>query len=244
MPGPRLRTPDRYPPPYPLNRFPSDFASKVGKRLIYLLATRPNPSIEGDDWEQTFAAAIGANWKRTSTGLDDIDLGTCAWGAKTVKSTRPFTAENIRLISGRNSPDFSYGRRPDDPNLLGNMVLGIWNERVNNARSHYHHVRTVVLLKGIDWEQFSIYELPTEFYPIDRFRWEYNDNNNLRGFHKETGTHTFTWQPHGSQFTIIRPVPADKLRLRLRRPPSPTETSIEDFLDGLGYNDAWIRVQE
>ena len=60
---PKLRAARRHKPPYPLNKFPADFGLKLGKELIYILATRDNPDISGDDWEQIFARCIGVVWR-------------------------------------------------------------------------------------------------------------------------------------------------------------------------------------
>ena len=106
---PRLRTVEKYEPLYPLNKFPQDFPLRLGKEIIFYLATRRTPRIEGSDWEEIFARIIGAEWKPSNVGLDDIVFEQTAWGAKTVKNKRPSTAQRVRLISGRNSPVFSYG---------------------------------------------------------------------------------------------------------------------------------------
>ena len=242
MTQPRLRTTERHPPPYPLNEFPTGFAETIGKRIIYLLATRPKPNIAGSDWEQTFAHGINAEWSPTNTGLDDVSLGTCAWGAKTLQTTKPFTVTTVRIIAGRNSPDYSYGERPEDPDILGSMALGIWNERVNNAKSNFRHVRNVVLLKGTNWTDFSVFEFTTPFFEPTQYHWKYNKGKNLEGFDNTSGEHRFTWQPHGAQFTIKQPVPADRLRFRIEKIPPPTIDSIDEFLDRSGYDDSWVSV--
>ena len=82
--SPRLRTVDKVKPPYQLNQFPADFGQKLGKEIVYLLATKSTPSLEGSEWEQIFASCIGAEWKPSNVGLDDVILGVCAWGAKTM----------------------------------------------------------------------------------------------------------------------------------------------------------------
>jgi hypothetical protein len=50
------------------------------------LATKGRPSLEGEEWEKIFASSIGAEWKPSNIGLDDVVLGNTAWGAKTVKN--------------------------------------------------------------------------------------------------------------------------------------------------------------
>lgn len=148
--SPRLRTVDKVKPPYSLNQFPADFGQKLGREIVYLLATKSTPSLEGSDWEQIFASCIGAEWKPSNVGLDDVILGVCAWGAKTVKSPHPHRAETIRLISGRNSPSYSFDQQnlDADAQLLGNDVLKIWNTRVESIRAKFSHLRTVVLIKS------------------------------------------------------------------------------------------------
>ena len=99
---PRLRTVDKVKPPYRLNNFPPDFGYNIAKEIVYLLATKGKPNLEGQEWEEIFAIGIGAKWKPSSVGLDDVCLGSCAWSAKTVKGN-PQTQKTVRLISGRNS---------------------------------------------------------------------------------------------------------------------------------------------
>ena len=131
--SPKLRTVNKSIPPFPLNDFPKDFPFLLGKELIYLLASKGKPELEGSDWENIFANCIGAEWKPSNVGLDDIIMGNTAWGAKTVKSTHPTKQKKVRLISGRNSPVYSFGDKIDtnaDPNIVGKSILDIWNGRV------------------------------------------------------------------------------------------------------------------
>lgn len=101
---PKLRTVDKSLPPFKLNQFPSDFPYILGKELVYLLASKGKAILEGPEWESIFATCIGADWKPSNVGLDDVILGNTAWGAKTVKARQPSRQAKIRLISGRNSP--------------------------------------------------------------------------------------------------------------------------------------------
>jgi hypothetical protein len=55
---PRLRTAEKVKPPYPLNKFTKDFGLKVGRQVIYLIATKSFASLEGPEWEQIFAKSI------------------------------------------------------------------------------------------------------------------------------------------------------------------------------------------
>lgn len=159
---------------------------------------------EGEDWEKSFATAIRAEWKPSNVGLDDIRLGNCCWGAKTIKSTNPFAQKSVRLISGRNSPAYSFGTSDVTKipiNELGSQVIGIWNSRVSEVRQKFAHARTAVLIKGPKLLSCSLFEFETVRLEPERFTWTWNKNQNLVG-HVD-GQHRVTWQPHGSQFTMI-----------------------------------------
>lgn len=237
---PRLRTADRIPPPYPLGQFPPGFGQAVGRQIIVGLATRPTPTIKGEDWERVFARAIGAEWAPSNVGLDDVVLGNCAWGAKTVLSNRPWESNTVRLISGRNSPVYSYGgdiSTDSSPDEVGEQVLEIWNARVESVRAKHAHVRTVVLLKGPGLLELGIFEVETLRYDPEVYTWSWNQNGNLVGHRDDE--HHFTWQPHGSQFTIIQRIPENRLKLRLRKPDRITE---EDILAAVGYDDSWVEI--
>lgn len=237
---PRLRTANRVPPPYPLGQFPSRFGLSIGRQIIYLIATKPTPTIQGSEWEQVFARAIGAKWAPSNVGLDDVVLDNCAWGAKTVTNNRPWTCNNVRLISGRNSPVYSYG---DDisttapPEEVGRQIIGIWNARVESVLAKHAHLRTVVLIKGRDLLELSVFEFETVRYQPEIYTWSWNDRGNLEG-HRD-GEHYFTWQPHGSQFTIKQRVPENRLKLRLKQPERITEAA---YLEAIGYDDSWVEI--
>lgn len=162
-------------------------------------------------------------------GLDDIrhSKSSTAWGAKTVKG-KPFglrdgRPQQVRLISGRNAPIYSYDQPIDpkssDANELGRMVLAIWNKRVSEVRAEFENLRTVVLLKSDDLLTLAVFELPTVMYHEDNFLWKWNKKSNLEGYDKG-GKHCFTWQPHGSQFTIKEDVPQEALKIRINKPKS------------------------
>lgn len=240
--SPRLRTVDKVNPPYPLNQFPSEFAYNLGKEIVYLLATKGDAVLEGSDWESMFSSCIGATWKPSNVGLDDVVLDSCAWGAKTVKSPNPFNQTIVRLISGRNSPAYSYNESfvlGADPDLLGEQILSIWNERVSAIRKRYKHVRTVALIKSSDLSKVVVFEFETIRYEPDLFVWKWNKRNNLEGFDKLTGFHCFTWQPHGSQFTIIERVPSEVLAINIR---IPNKLNKEAVLSGVGFDKSWVKI--
>jgi len=240
--SPRLRTVNKSLPPFPLNNFPKEFPFILGKELIYLLAAKGKPELEGSEWENIFATCIGAQWKPSNVGLDDVIFGNTAWGAKTVKSSNPSTQKKVRLISGRNSPIYSFGERIDhdvDPSAIGKSVLEIWNERVSAIREKFQNLRTVVLVKSNDLSEVVVFEFDTIRYDPELFSWQWNKNNNLVGTELKTSEHRFTWQPHGSQFTILEDVPEKSLIIRIKQPPVLDK---EQILKALGFDNSWITV--
>lgn len=241
---PKLRTVDKVKPPYPRNKFPANFGYKLGKEVVYLLATKGKPVLEGAEWEQIFASCISAKWKPSNVGLDDVVLGSCAWGAKTVKSSNPRNASTIRLISGRNSPVYSFNENTVTdvlPDPLGEKILTIWNERVSSIKKDYKHVRTIVLIKANDLSEVVIFEFDTIRYEPELYQWQWNPRRNLEGFNKSTGKHCFTWQPHGSQFTIVEDVPDDALLIKIKLPETLDKESV---LQTIGFDKSWVQISK
>jgi len=239
---PRLRTVDKSLPPFALNNFPSNFPFILGREIVYLLATKGKAILEGDEWEDIFAKCIGADWKPSNVGLDDVILGNTAWGAKTVKATSPSKAVKVRLISGRNSPVYSFGETIDtnaDPNAVGAHILDIWNQRVSAVRERFQTLRTVVLVKSNDLSEVVVFEFDTIRYDPELFVWDWNKNGNLVGYETSKKAHRFTWQPHGSQFTIIEEIPAKSLIITIRKPETVNKDKI---LDALGFDKSWVTV--
>lgn len=240
--NPKLRTVEKYKPPYPLNKFPKNFPFNLGRELVCFLASRGTPRLEGEDWEEIFARLVGAQWKPSNVGLDDVVLQQIAWGAKTVKNKKPSTVSKIRLISGRNSPIYSFGDREisdADPKELGDKILSIWNERVAGIRKLYKHVRTAVLIKSDNLLEAAVFEFETILYRVENYWWQWNERSNLEGFEKDSNQHIFTWQPHGSQFTIIEDVPDDRLAIRIKQPPILNRNEI---LKTIKFDESWIEI--
>ncbi len=179
-------------------------------------------------------------------GLDDVQFKNCCWGAKTVKSSNPATTKKVRLISGRNSVAYSYGDAEVlnvDANELGSKVLSIWNERVSIIIGKFTHARTVVLIKGDELKTVSIFESELLRYPENEYVWSWNKNDNLQGSSVANGEHRFTWQSHGSQFTIIENVPEQRHILTLRPPESIIKLEEHSLLDSIGFRDEWIGIE-
>ena len=159
MAEPRLRTVNKAIAPFPTNKFPKEFVETFAKNIVYMMATKQTMSLEGNEWEQIFAECVGADWKPSNVGLDDVVLNNCCWGAKTVIGSSNLETQTIvRLISCRNSPTYSYGIdkiTSENPDTIGKLVLDIWNERVSAVRQIFKFVRTVVLVKGKDYSEYK-----------------------------------------------------------------------------------------
>lgn len=145
----------------------------------------------------------------------------------------------VRLISGRNSPTYSFGVdkiTEAEPDEVGKMVLDIWNERVSGIRQYFKFARTVVLIKGPEYDEYIIFEIETIRYDAELYSFKWNRNGNLEGYSKSTNKHVFTWQPHGSQFTIIEDIPEDRLHLKIRKPNSLDKQTV---LNAIGFDRNW-----
>ncbi|MEM0993766.1 MAG: hypothetical protein AAGI49_12085 [Bacteroidota bacterium] len=243
---PKLRTVNKSVAAYPLNTFSREFPYLLAREIVYLLASKGKPVLEGAEWEEIFANCIGADWRPSNVGLDDVVLGNTAWGAKTVKSaTKDFrNLKQVRLISGRNSPVYSYGNTIDtsaDPSLIGEQVLEIWNERVSAIREKFKNLRTVVLVKSNELSQVAVFEFDTVRYDVELYDFIWNKNGNLEGHSKKTQRKKFTWQPHGSQFTIIEEIPEKMLVLKIRRP---EKLDKQKVLDTIGFDESWVSIEK
>lgn len=239
--SPKLRTVNKSVPPYKLNDFPSKFPYKVGEQLIYILATRGETDIEGKEWEKIFATSIGATWKPSNVGLDDIVLENTAWGAKSVKHKKPSQLKSIRLISGRNDLINSYdydvqpGKSPDEH---GELVLNIWNERVSSIRKLYKHLRTIILIRSYDLLESIVFEFDTIRFDPELYYWKWKGKN-LYGYQKKDNKQKFTWQSGGQQFTVFEVVPKEHLLISLKKPDLIPK---EFVLNEIGFDNSWITV--
>ena len=160
---------------------------------------------------------------------------------KTVKASNPFNVRSIRLISGRCSPDYSFGIEypHEDIQKTGEAVLSIWNSRVDIAVSHYARVRESILVRNNDMTEFTLFEEYLEHYNISDFNWVENNNSNLEGINKYSGIKQFVWQPHGSQFTIISAVPDNAVRFKIRKPKLLPQ---DEALKSIGFDSSWIEI--
>ena len=244
MNGPRLRTVNKAVAPFDLNRFPAKFVDTFAKEVVYMMATKQAMALEGNEWEQIFATCVGAEWKPSNVGLDDVVLDNCCWGAKTVfAGSKDISKQKaVRLVSGRNSPTFSFGVdriTSENPDVIGKMVLDIWNERVSAVRQIFKFVRTVILVKAKDFSEYLIFELDTVRYDHELYSFKWNKNNNLEGYDKAADIHKFTWQPSGSQFTIIEEIPEEKLHIKVKKPELIDK---ETLLKTVKFDSSWYTV--
>lgn len=226
--------------PFRLNDFPEKLIYSLGGYFVYLIYTG-RKDFTGTDWGDALADAVGGKHLGSPVGIADVVLGKMAWSAKTVKEINPFTAQSVRLISGRCSPDYSYGIEDPHKDIqkTGEAVLNIWNERINIAYDYYNPVRTSVLLRSNDLLSFRLFEEENQRFRTNDYEWQVNRNGNLIGVNKETGETRFTWQPHGSQLTIHTHVPESAVKFRIRKPPV---ISKADILDHLKFNESWVEI--
>lgn len=234
--GNKLKTSE----PYLMNELPDDLVLKIGGYLVHLLAIG-RKDITGSDWGDAFADAIRGKHLDSPVGIADVVLGKMAWSMKTVKNPKPFTARNVRLISGRCSPDYSYGISDPHKDIqeTGRAVLNIWNERINIAQDEFNPVRTSILVRSNDLLSYTIFEEDNHRFRTSDYKWDVNPNGNLIGKHIETGDTCFTWQPHGSQFTIHTRVPENAIKFTIKQPPI---IGKDDILKAINFDDSWVQI--
>lgn len=224
---------------YPLNVIPPEIVTKIGGYLVYLLYIG-RKDVSGSDWGDAFADSIGGIHLDSPVGIADVVLDKNCWSAKTVKVKDPFSISNVRLISGRCSPDYSYGITDPhkDVQKTGEAVLSIWNERINIATDHYSSVRTAVLVRSYDCLSYRLFEEDTQRFRTTDYHWDVNSNGNLIGLDRNERV-CFTWQPHGSQFTIHTEVPESAIKFQIKQPPTISKT---DVLKVVEFDESWVQI--
>lgn len=225
---------------YPINHVPAEIINKLGADIVYMLYTGRH-DLTGNDWGDIFAKAVEGCHFGSPVGIVDVAKDKTAWSMKTVKAINPFCSKSVRLISGRCSPDYSYGIEDphDDIQKTGEAVLSIWNSRVDIALCHYPRVRVNVLIRNNDLTNFTLYEEYLEHFNLSDFEWRENSNSNLEGINKHTGKKQFVWQPHGSQFTILSPVPDDAIKFKVKKPELLPQS---EALKSIGFDSSWIEI--
>jgi hypothetical protein len=211
-------------------------------RIVHRLAVG-HADITGDDFGGIFASAIDGVHRGKPLGIADVEWNGCAWSVKTVQAKKPFNQSRIRLISGRNSPSYSA----DIPNpfadtqATGRAVLEVWNARVDEALHSHDDLRILVIIRNMDTLEFTLFEHEGARFIPTEYQWTVNEKKNFIGCDAR-GEHCFTWQPHGSQFTIMHCVPASAYRFRiLKRPAMVPEKQV---LEMVGFEGNWIEHVE
>ena len=227
--------------PFLLGQIPDKPLYEIARQIVHRLAVG-HADITGDDFGTIFANAVGGEHRGKPIGIADVSVNGCAWSVKTVKSEDPFGQKVVRLISGRNSPDYSLGITDPhkDPEATGRAVLAIWNKRVNQALDEFNDLRIAVMLRDMTTRNFSLFEEEAERFIPTEYEWTFNKRGNLDGLAKLDGTHMFTWQPHGSQFTIIRKVPASARKFSIV-PNVPTVT-LDTVLAAIKFKPEWVTI--
>lgn len=218
-----------------------DFVSQLSKELFFSLVDSMSDVLS----ENKFAKILAACGNTTVCNAYDwsgVVVDDSYYRTVVVWNPQPYTVKHIRLISGRNSPDYSFNIEnvhTEDPDKLGEMILGIWNARITDVRKKFATTRTVVLIKGEDLSTVSVFEEEALKFLPEEYEWEWNQKGNLEGYLKGTDVKKFTWQPHGSQFTITTNVPDNRLKLRIKRPPL---LDREEVLEQLKFDPSWIEI--
>lgn len=229
--------------PFRINQIPDSVIYSIARQITGLLSFGRR-DINGDDWGDIWANAITGKHLARPLGLVDVVSKQVGWSVKTVKTTKKagaIGADRIRLISGRNSPDYSLGITDlhSDIQKTGEAVLKIWNGRIDLAENEYWPNRTAVLIRSKDMLSYSLFEEPLHRYDVSQYEWRYNAKRNLEAIDRISGKTCFTWQFHGSQFTVHSRVPNSARRFRIMNPPP---VSIETALDDMDYSSDWTTI--
>jgi len=94
-------------------------------------------------------------------------------------------------------------------------------------------------VKSDDLLELAVFEFDTVMFLGTDFEWKWNKRNNLEGFNKHTHEHKFTWQPHGSQFTIVETISSNRLAIRIKQPPTLNQ---DEVLTALKFEPSWIEI--
>jgi hypothetical protein len=225
---------------YPLGQIPDEVIYNIGKWITYYFIIG-RTDLEGNDWGDIFAKAIGGEHSGKPLGLADVIYEGMAWSAKTIKKPNPHTTTNVRLISGRNSPDYSYNIPNPHLNIAktGSAILGIWNERINISKDVYEPLRECVLVRNFNSMEYLVFEQELTRYDVNNYRWEKSNRGTIYGYDLSTTKHVFTWQPHGAQFTIMCDVPPSARKFTVKRT---TILDADKTMEAIGFDQSWVTI--
>ncbi|CAH1572111.1 hypothetical protein NB559_21805 [Vibrio parahaemolyticus] len=235
--SPKLRDSHLLKRPYPLGELTEECLLSICKSLAYQMAVG-DKDLSGEKWEQIFAKGIeGINLSRP-LGLADVVKDSFSWSVKTLKVANPHKASKVRIISGRNNVNYSYGiENPlEDIETTGEAVLSIFNERLKTAKSEYKDLTHSILVRSPNFNEFTYFEKEAEIIDPKTISWEKNKNGNLQGYDLNKN-HVYTWQPDGSQFTIIYQIPENAIRFTLKKPES---LDFDSVIELIGFDDSWV----
>jgi len=227
--------------PWSIGKIPDRIIYAIGRQIVHGVVLGKQ-DITGNEFGDMFADAVGGTHYSSPLGLVDVASGKTGWSVKTIKNNNPERMRRARLISGRNSPDYSFGLSDPRENIsaTGESVLSIWNSRLNAARQAHDDVRVLVLIRNMQTRTFVLFEEEMTRYVPDDFEWKLNSSNNLQGHKKTDDKHCFTWQPHGGQFTVIRDIPGSTRYFRIARDIPYIRPRELDAM--INYSDAWIKL--
>jgi hypothetical protein len=95
------------------------------------------------------------------------------------------------------------------------------------------------MVKSQDLLEVLVFEFLTVGYKPENYNWKWNGRGVLEGFDTTTSQHKFSWQPTGTQFTIIETVPKQGLIIKIKKP---KKLNREKVLKELGFNEKWVTV--
>lgn len=200
--------------------------------------------LEGRTWGDIFADAVNGTHLDSPLGIVDVVSDEIGWSMKTIKSSNKivFNSKNINLILGRNDVNgsFNYSDFEKDIQYTGNLVLRIWNARVDIAKERCRHSRSATLLRSKDLLSYVYFENDIEHFRESDYYWKINKNGNFEGFNVDTNKKTFTWQPGGAQFTIHTKIPTDAIKFRIKAPDMVLKK--DEVLQEIGFDESWFEV--
>ena len=230
-----------------LGDIPEHVMHRLARELV-LLKLRAREDVGGHDFVNAWAAAVGGVGNAKPEGLDDVVRGHTSWSAKTIGAPKPLVSKaRPRIIVGRCSPVYSQGTRggrDESPDKVGSDALEIYRERIEIVRALHGDIRMVVCMRNFSHMEFTVLETEIPAVRAAEYRWKPNENGNLQGYHRETSVHTWTWQWHGAQLTLVLPpMPAYALRFRIEGCPD-FRSMFDDgtLLEAARWSTEWVKV--
>ena len=84
-----------------------------------------------------------------------------------------------------------------------------------------------------------MFEEENHRYRVSDYEWRVNKNGNLKGYLRGTEQQKFTWQPHGSQFTVHAEIPSLAKKFTIKKPKI---ISKSDTLVAIGFDKTWVTI--